>query len=142
MDKPTIDFGKLKQQALEFAADMIDEQIDEALGDTPIEKILFAALPFRSNLGATEYSNIRLLETEDREKSLLDFLKARDQHTPTAPIGATTLLVRPQAQIENMRVDFLIHALDWHNMKKLRWLYPPDLGPQFTNRLAPKCVNA
>jgi very-short-patch-repair endonuclease len=122
MDTPTHDFGKLRRQALERAAEMIDEHIDQALGDSPIEKLLFAALQLRSSLEATEYSTIRRVKTEEAERSLLDFLATPDPNTPIAPIGATTLLVRPQAQIGDGRVDFLIHALDWGDRKKpFKW---------------------
>lgn len=36
-------FDRLKRQAYEFASDMIDQNVEEAKGDSEIEKLLFAA---------------------------------------------------------------------------------------------------
>src|SRR5262245_21324057 len=110
------DFEKLKQQAAEYANEMLDQHIDEASGDSPIEKLLFAALRTRAWLGASEFDKVVRVETEEREKSIMDYLMSDHwslAHFPHA--GATTLLIRPQAEIENRRVDFLIHAVDWRD---------------------------
>jgi very-short-patch-repair endonuclease len=120
----TEDFQRLKQQALENASDLFDEIVERALGDTPIEKQLFAALQVRAWLGASEYTRIELVKNEEREKSLLQYLStARHWSNPDLPTetAITTLLVRPQAQLEDWRVDFLIHALDWRDRRKLKW---------------------
>jgi very-short-patch-repair endonuclease len=120
----TFGFDKLKQQAAEYANDIICENIEEATGESEIEKLLFAALKTRSWLGATEYNEIMWVRDAGHEERLLKALLERKwpyEDRPGAPYAGNMLLIRPQAEIKTRRVDFLIHALDWHDMNKLKW---------------------
>lgn len=100
----------LFEQLVEHLAGDWEWRLDESPGDSKIEKLLFHALNMRSEMGATEYSEIvvaRALDDENRLK----------EESPSHP-SHTTLIVRPQAEIpwadgRTRRVDFLISALDW-----------------------------
>jgi very-short-patch-repair endonuclease len=117
-------FVRLRQQAADFADEMLAQHIEEASGDSPIEKLLFAALRVRAWLGASEYDNVVRLENKEHEERMLSSLTARTWpylDTPGGPAAATMLLVRPQAEMKDRRTDFLIHALDWRDMEDLKW---------------------
>ena len=96
-------FELLHQQIL----DHIDGELmwmitDRDTGDSEIEKLFFLALMFRTHFGLTEYSVLFKPEGEDSELRLM-----RD-----CPDPQISLIVRPQAQIGEFRVDFLIHAMN------------------------------
>lgn len=94
-------FDKLRQQAVESISERVDEARDEAIGDSPIEKLLFAALKVMTFTGNSEYRHVSI---PTPNWSLADMLSRED------PL---TLIVVPQAQLEGWRVDFLVYAWDF-----------------------------
>lgn len=105
-------FELLRQQLLDHiegeAAWMLEER---EVGDSEIEKLLFLAIQFRIQFGASEYEHILVPKDAEAEARLL----AGDIPNPV-----TTLFVRPQAKIGGYRVDFLVHAHDHKDRSKGR----------------------
>lgn len=115
-------FERLRSQCADFINDMFDQHVEEAGGDSPIEKLLFAALQCRSWLGATEYEYFLNVESEENEKYHLRVqLDPQNFDRAGYPPGLSRLLIRPQAQIGARRVDFLIHALDCRDELDGKW---------------------
>lgn len=100
-------FDLLFQQGRDFLAGEYEYHRQEVPGDSEIEKLFFMALWMRVRLGATEYTE--LLNSRDPEN--VEKLKAMDGPS----LRECRLIVQPQAQMGNRRVDFLIHAYDWRN---------------------------
>lgn len=96
-------FELLHQQVIDHVDGELMWQINEReTGDSEIEKLLFLALLLRTQFGLTEYTALLKPADEATESCLM-----RD-----CPDPQFSLIVRPQAQIGDYRVDFLIHALD------------------------------
>ena len=96
-----------------FGFDLLAEQVADYLagewgwsqhekgamvGDTPIEKLLFAALKIKCEIGGSEFLEVLLVDREER------LGKGGGPH-------GMTLYVWPQAKIGGHRADFLIFAL-------------------------------
>jgi very-short-patch-repair endonuclease len=96
--------ANLKKSAMEHAASAVDDAADDALGDSPIERLFFTALRVRTWLGASEYTSMHIAEDEEAEGLL--------KRNPRI-VDHPTLIIRSQAQLEGWRVDFLIHAYDF-----------------------------
>lgn len=94
----------LQRAAAEHTRALIDEICDDALGKSPIEKLFFTALKARLWLQASEYTY--LIEANDEQGERAAMTDARSLSQPS-------LIVRPQAQLEGWRVDFLVHAFDF-----------------------------
>lgn len=122
-------FDLLRHKALEFAGEMVTQYEEEARGDSPIEKLLFAALNVRAWLGDTEYAGIHVPSDENAERRILS-LDPANQATPAYQRG---LIIRPQAMVGSRRVDFLIHAYDWRNRRWRRLIIECD-GHDFHER--------
>lgn len=80
---------------------------DEALGDSKIEKLLFRSIVIRSECGACEYQLAQAINVEHEQ----NLINRKIELDPRRPL----MIIRAQAQIENRRVDFLIHAFDHNN---------------------------
>lgn len=93
-------FDKLKQQVLDFVAGEMDWLPDEAIGDSPIEKLLFTALVARIRFGGSEYEHLVVPGPYAPVEELLDGDKGR-------------LVVVPQVEAAGWRVDFLVHCWDF-----------------------------
>ena len=95
----------LLEQVFEHIAGDWEWLLDEAKGDSKIEKLLFRALVMRADLGATEYNNLVIANDENSLQQLMagKFEMPWDMR----------MIVYPQAPIENRRVDFLILARDY-----------------------------
>lgn len=100
-------FERLREQLLDHVSSEIGWMIEEKddVGDSEIEKLLFLSLVFKTHFGACEFRSASVAKTpEDR------ILYMESPHTT-----GLSLIVCPQFQIGDYRVDFLIHAMD---MKK------------------------
>lgn len=93
----------LKAAASQHATEIVDGFFDDATG-TPIERLFFAALQSFVHLSGSEYTALFIPHDEEMERRLLDQRRL---------IDVPSLICRPQAQIGNWRVDFLIHAYDF-----------------------------
>lgn len=94
----------LQNAAARAVSDRVAEIYDEAIGDSPIEKLFFTALQAHVWQQASEYTQLRVVTSKEEE----DFEKSRPSN-----IDVPTLILRPQVQLEGWRVDFLIHAYDF-----------------------------
>jgi len=94
----------IQTAAMEFAAQSVQEIFAESLGATPIEVYFFTALKAHVRLGVSEYTN--LVEVRTSQEELAEFGNQKNIDEPT-------LIIRPQAQLDGWRVDFLIHAYDF-----------------------------
>lgn len=90
---------KLKRDFLRAMSDHADEAIEEAKGDTPIEKLFFAALHLRTGYDWTEAGHIL---------SSPGIVGRRENFESGPGAYSRPLLVEPQAQMPWGRVDFLI----------------------------------
>jgi len=96
--------ANLKRSAALHSAVVVDDAFEEPLGETPIEKLFYAALYALIHLEGSEYTLLHIAKTEKDEISA--------KQNP-ALLAEPTLIVRPQAQLEGWRVDFLVHAYDF-----------------------------
>lgn len=94
-------FQRLRQQAIESVNEYLNEFEADAIGDSPIEKLLFAALKTMVLIDNSEYRHIEV----PSERYPLAASLARED--------GLSLIVVPQAQLEGWRVDFLIYAWDF-----------------------------
>ena len=103
MSKKILAFDALRTSILSDVSDAITELEEIAIGDSPIEKLLSAAIHARIKYGSTEYDGVYFLE-----KSWPEDLKnmAFDQHK-------NFIVLEPQVQLEGWRVDFIAYA--WTN---------------------------
>lgn len=106
-----------RQEALvkKFGFDLLQEQMvdevlseagwvcEEAIGDSPIEKLFFSALRLMCRFKITEYSDLYVLKDGIDEDALKETIRERFD-------VMTALLVRPQADVDGHCVDFLIQA--------------------------------
>jgi very-short-patch-repair endonuclease len=97
-------FDNLVRKATENTRETLDEIFQEARGDSPIEKLFFTALQYQVWRNVSEYSRFVVVDTAEDET-----LSKGWQHNIDVP----SLIIRPQAQLEGWRVDFLIHAYDF-----------------------------
>lgn len=94
----------LKRAAAEHASQIVSDLFEDAKGQSPIEKLFFAALMSSAYLSGSEYTHIYVASTEDEEVAFL----AGDRG-----LQSPTIVIRPQAQLDGWRVDFLIHSYDF-----------------------------
>lgn len=98
-------FDLLKSQIADFQAAEIESWVDECRpwvsGDTEIEKLFVAAMLAYEKWGDPSI-DLRLPRTEEDERKYFD--DAAKRHI---------IVMRPQAQVGEWRVDFLIHAFAW-----------------------------
>lgn len=101
-EKPrTGPYAKLLAQVVEYVTEEMGWMPDEAVGDSPIEKILHTAL----------WAHVRFTDAAPREIAIPD--KHRSLAALLANSPPSTLILCPQHQLEGWRVDFLIHAWDF-----------------------------
>lgn len=117
-------FDLLLERSLEWARDMHEQFLEEAKGDSEIERILYVAVLSVSQARATEYEDILIALSEEEE---LRFLQ--NPHFRGPPI----LVLRQQAKIDDRRVDFLIHCYS-RRMQKWRRLIVECDGHEFHER--------
>lgn len=105
---------KIKQAAFDHVSGLVDGvHEDSCLGETPIERLFYTALKVRVWLGASEYTHLIDVADINAEK--------RAFSDPEA-VARPTLIIRPQAQLDGWRVDFLIHAFDFARLGgRQRW---------------------
>lgn len=120
---------KLKRSAASYTMDLIDQNADEAVGDSPIEKLFFASIVTVSHVKRPEYSHISMCKTEAQ----------RDEFDDRPIDVGPTLYIFKQFEIEQLwRVDFLIHARDYRSerpgQKKWRKLIVECDGHDFHER--------
>jgi very-short-patch-repair endonuclease len=97
----------LYEQLVEHIAGDWDWLFDEAPGDSKIEKLLFRALAVRANAGAIEYGELMIAADAEIEARLMAELCSHP--------ASLRMIVRPQAEIDGRRVDFLVHTFDYKN---------------------------
>lgn len=97
-------FNNLLERAVENTREVLDEIFQEARGDSPIEKLFFTALQYQVWRNVSEYSRFVVADAEEAETLAKSY-----QHNIDEP----TIIIRPQAQLDGWRVDFLIHAYDF-----------------------------
>ena len=91
---------KLDQQVLAEVGQMLDQLRSDAVGDSPIERILIRALQAAGMFSISSARSVRIVD----ELHPLSWHLERPE--------PFVLIVEPQAQLTDWRVDFLIHA--WH----------------------------
>lgn len=91
---------KLLQQIIDGVERDFSWMAEEALGDSPIEKLFYLALNSHLSFQPSEFD--ALLVAEDGETA--ERLKANNKYA---------IIVEPQKQIGAWRVDFLISAYRW-----------------------------
>ena len=122
----------LFEQLVEHIAGDWEWRFEDAPGDSKIEKLLFRALVVRADVCACEYAELVLASDVVAEARLMEGHSC----CPTS----LRMIVRPQAEIDGRRVDFLIHTFDYKND---RWRSLIVLRPHSTTllsiaRLSPK----
>lgn len=111
-------FDLLRVIATERAAVGIDYAHCHAPGDSEIEKLFFVALEYVISSGDGRlYSSVRLAESPEQEEAarakVLSYVDEIDlpDGSKLKLCDTTTMIVRPQVDIDGWRVDFLIHVL-------------------------------
>jgi very-short-patch-repair endonuclease len=99
----------LRRQIVQRAMDEVAYMEDEAIGDSPIEKLLCSAIKYSAGFAFHEYTGFIDVTTEAEE------IEAKKGTT------FLNLIIRPQAKIEEYRVDFLIHAYDFRGRTRGGW---------------------
>jgi very-short-patch-repair endonuclease len=93
-------FDLLTDQVVACVRERMGSFEEFSLGESEIEKLFFAALVFRLQFDATEFSSGVLVARDDEHyRGVLDL--------PEAKWG---LIVQPQVRIEKYRVDFVVSA--------------------------------
>lgn len=96
-------------------------QLGEAPGESPIEQLLFRAISVQCDFGKVHQMELFVPRTAEAEADLMKIEIAQSHplaFTRTDP--RLRLIIRPQAELDGRRVDFLIHVLDWRT-DKWRW---------------------
>jgi len=113
---------KLREQALDFIDAEFQYLKEEARGDSPIEKLLFLSIKTLILVGGTEYTSLAVTKTvADAELAQRVSVEQRE--------AETTLICVPQAQIDDMRVDFVFSA----------FMRPSDGSAPYWRRLIVEC---
>lgn len=113
-------FDKLREQVLDFVDAEWQFIKEEAAGDTPIEKLLFAALRSTFLVGSTELAWLEVVPN-------IEVLATRQEEMKKEKKAKLNLLCVPQAQIGDRRVDFLFvsfvpsYPLDTENWTEPVW---------------------
>lgn len=99
-------FDLLAEQVSGHVTSEVSWQRDYAPGATPIEKLFFLALNWRCGFSACKHNRFIAVRTEKEETKIKGY--------PLRDDGVENILIiRPQAEIKDRRVDFLIHVFDW-----------------------------
>lgn len=118
-------FDGLRAALLEDIAARLEVMEMYAIGDSPIEKLLFTAIHAASEFAFVGYREIIVVRDE---ASLSGYLKFNE---------GGLLIIEPQKQLEGWRVDFMIHAcncdIDGSNARWKRLIVECD-GHDFHER--------
>lgn len=121
--------NKLVQNITQFIEDDVRALADDpTIGDTPIERLLMAALIARVSYMASEFSGVLLTTEAARLERLLGTTDA-----PTVP-SAGHIVISRQHQFEGWRVDYLIHAPNFERLGDWRRLIVECDGHDFHER--------
>jgi very-short-patch-repair endonuclease len=97
---------RLREQLDEYIDGEWGWQFEEAVGDSPIEKLLFFSLSVLVRHTNPEHNDMVIATSEDQVKDLTTMFEGES-------LGRNRLVVYPQAPFRGRRVDFQIYALDW-----------------------------
>ncbi|MBV2144218.1 DUF559 domain-containing protein [Falsochrobactrum sp. TDYN1] len=92
-------FDLLRQQTISSVLEVLDDRDAWVMGDTEIEKLLCAAISARIMYGRTEFSDVLNADEESHAQEYF-----------SNPHYRTYLILQPQVQIGNYRVDFVLSA--------------------------------
>jgi very-short-patch-repair endonuclease len=111
--KKLFEVDLLKEEIKTAINEAFDEYDDWAVGDTPIEKLFYAALYSKIKYDETEFIRvISPISDGMSEASIFD-----------DPASKRCLIVKSQVQIDDWRVDFVVHAWTYGEMP-----FGPRLG--------------
>jgi very-short-patch-repair endonuclease len=133
-DFPKEMLSKIKARALQNTAEAVEAKICEDgidQCDSPIEKILFIALNAEIDHGFYSHKYIHC----SMRGQIIQDPKSIERHTEFWQSVASdfTLIVQPQAQLENWRVDFLITTTNVFTGKSKHLIVECD-GHEFHER--------
>lgn len=100
---------KLIEQLTELMSDDVADAINWAIGDSPIEKLFFVALSSYVRFGGW-FDSTQLITSEEQLQSVKSHGDQR------------CLLIQPQVQIEDWRVDFVIHGWADYRTESPGWV--------------------
>lgn len=114
-----VQMGKILINADEYLKDLLDNYIEEVIGDSPIEEVLFAAIDLGSRFGQQEFelATFRKDLQPDHKAELLDALSFSAGKYRKSPA-----VIFPQVKILDWPVDFVFSAYSaysdhkWHNL--------------------------
>lgn len=110
-----VGFERLREQLDEYITGEWQWQADEAIGDSPIEKLLFFSLSVLVRHTNPEHNDMVIATSEDHLVELTTVVDG-------VGLGRNRLIVQPQASFYGRRVDFRIYALDWRGpQEKWKW---------------------
>lgn len=98
--------NNLAQHVAVFVRSAVLDTHEDASGDTPIEKLLHTALSCRVWFGLGEHVGLVTLATTEHPPKI-------------GNLNSLILYIKPQVQLENWRVDFVVYAYD-HNGRILK----------------------
>lgn len=114
-----VQMGKILINADEYLKDLLDNYIEEVIGDSPIEEVLFAAIDLGSRFGQQEFelATFRTDLQPDHKAELLDALSFSAGKYRKSPA-----VIFPQVKILDWPVDFVFSVYSsysdhkWHNL--------------------------
>lgn len=98
----TSGFELLKEQSLAQVASAFDEFLEHKIGDTEIERLMFAALFCRIEHGYSEFDDLIVAADSNHANEMRNGREYLND-----------LIVQRQVQIGNYRVDFVVSAWTW-----------------------------
>jgi very-short-patch-repair endonuclease len=113
-DNSSVAMERILASAAHAVGEAFDESVEDAIGDSPIEKALWVALQMRATFGRHEYHQIVLCPHPDELASMQSSITA---------MNAMHMIVEPQRvlpEIDGWRVDFLVHAFGY-TPRKYGW---------------------
>lgn len=103
-------YQRLRVEIEEYISEELPSMRDDAVGDSPIERLFYTALWAYCRFGGCVATHLVMPTKACGMDSLL------------AGYSPSTIIVEPQAQLEGWRVDFLIHAWEFGRLSgKAQW---------------------
>lgn len=95
-------YDKIAEAAASFMRDEMSWLVEDARGDSPIERILCVAINMYGRFGCSEFRGALWAESEEMAQALM-----RDD------LNRACLVIESQKQLPDWRVDFMVHAYSW-----------------------------
>lgn len=117
-------FELLHSQLVDHVSSEYGWTKEEAIGDTPIEKLFYTAVLMRCLFRSSEFVGILVAQDEDHETMLRQAYQT----------SMNRLIMRPQVQVGDFRVDFLFHVYEWNDANTFRPIIVECDGHEFHER--------